>query len=146
MGLKAGSEAKLYFCAAGIGGVPSWTEMPRARDASLTLSKKEADASHRGAGKWVITKGHLKDAQIEFEYIWDTSDAAFAALRASFVNGTLLGIACMDGDIDDALSEGLWADCEVMKFDRKEPLDGNVVASVTLKPTYSDNPPVWKVV
>jgi hypothetical protein len=33
-----------------------------------------------------------------------------------------------------------------MKFDRKEPLDGNVVASVTLKPTYSDNPPVWKVV
>ena len=91
-------------------------------------------------------EGHLKDAQIEFEYIWDTSDAAFLVLRASFVGGTVLGVACMDGDIDDAGTEGLWADCEVMKFDRKEPLDGNVVASVTLKPTYSDNPPEWKVV
>ena len=146
MGLKAGSDSKLYFCVAGIGGVPSWTEMTKARDATLTLSKKEADASHRGAGKWVITKGHLKDAQIEFEYIWDTSDAAFLVLRASFVNGTSLGIACMDDEIDHALSEGLWADCEVMKFDRKEPLDGNVVVSVTLKPTYSAYPPVWKVV
>ena len=146
MGLKAGSDCKLYYCQAGIGGTPSWSELEKAQDTTLTITKKEADASHRGAGKWVITKGSLKDAVIEFEYIADTADAGYLALRQSFISGAVIGIAAMDNSVETAGAEGLWADCEVMKFDRKEPLDGNVMVSVTVKPTYSANPPVWKVI
>jgi len=52
----------------------------------------------------------------------------------------------MDGDIATAGSQGLRATCMVTNFSRNEPLEEAVTVSVTVKPTYSVNPPVWMVV
>jgi hypothetical protein len=146
MAVKLGSEAKLYFCAAGIGETPEWTEITNVKDLTLNVEQGEADVSTRGAGGWKATIGTLKDAVIEWEMVWDTADEGFEAVRDAFFGGTLLGLAVMDGDIEEAGSEGLWADCAILKFDRSEALEEAITVSVTAKPTYSANPPEWKTI
>jgi len=146
MGVKLGDEMKLYFCAAGIGGAPEWTEISRVKDVKLTPNKGEADVTTRASGGWKQTIGTLIDATIDFELTWDTEDEALQALKDAFFDGTAIGLAVMDGDINTPGSEGLWADCAVLKFDRSEPLEKEATVSVTAKPTYSANVPQWKVI
>jgi hypothetical protein len=144
MAVKLGSEAKLYFCAAGIGGTPVWTLITNVKDLTLNVEQGEADVTTRGTGGWKATVGTLKDATVEWEMVWDTADEGFEAVRDAFFGGTLIGLAVMDGPIDEAGSEGLWADCAILKFDRSEALEEAITVSVTAKPTYSANAPEWK--
>jgi predicted secreted protein len=137
---------KLYYCAAGIGGTPTWTELPIVKDVKLNTSKGEADVTTRASGGWKQVVGTLKDAAIEFEMVWDTASDAFQAVKDAYFGGTLLGLAVMDGPIDEEGSEGLWADCAILKFDRNEPLENAVTVGVTAKPTYSTDVPQWKVI
>jgi len=146
MSVKLGLDAKLYLCAAGIGGTPVWTEVTRAKDVTLTVNKGEADVSSRGGGGWKATVGTLKDASVEFDLVYDPDDAAFGILRDAFLDGTAVGLAAMDGAVDAAGSQGLWADCAILKFDRKEPLEQALTVSVTAKPTLTANAPEWKEV
>jgi predicted secreted protein len=146
MSVKLGGEMKLYLCAAGIGGTPTWTELARVKDVKLNTSKGEADVTSRASGGWKQTIGTLLDASIEFEMPWDTEGEGLQAVKDAYFNGTLLGLAVMDGPIDEAGSEGLWADCSILKFERNEPLEQAAAVSVTAKPTYSANVPVWKVI
>jgi hypothetical protein len=38
MGVKLGLDAKLYFCAAGIGGTPTWTLLGNVKNLTLNLA------------------------------------------------------------------------------------------------------------
>lgn len=142
--MKIGFEGKLYFCAAGIGGTPTWTELTKVQNCTLNLSKGKADATTRANDGWKAGKGTLKEATISFNMPWDVDAPGFTALRASYLNGTLLGIACMDGDITDGDTNGLIADMEVMTFNRNEQLEESMQLEVELEPTYSDNAPEWQ--
>ena len=147
MSVKLGDEMKLYFCAAGIGGTPTWTELSRVKDVKLNTSKGEADVTTRASGGWKQVIGTLMDASIEFEMPWDTENEGLQAVKvAYFTSGALLGLAVMDGPIAEAGSEGLWADCAILKFERTEPLENASTVSVTAKPTYSANVPQWKTI
>lgn len=146
MGIKLGFEAKLYFCAAGIGGTPVWTELSRVKDVSLNVEASEADVTTRANGGHKAVVGGLKEATVECELPWDPAAAGFTVLRDAFLNRTAVGLAVMDGDITTAGSQGLWADCAILKFDRGEKLDEAIVVSVTAKPTYSANAPQWKTI
>jgi len=146
MSIKLGMEAKLYYCAAGIGGTPTWTELTNVKNVTLGLQKGEADVTTRANNRWKATVGTLKEGSIEFEMVWDTEDAGFAALLAAYMDGTAIGLAVMDGDITTAGSQGLWADCSVIDFSREEPLEEALSAKVTAKPTYSTNAPQWKTI
>jgi len=46
--VRFGIDAKLYFCAAGIGGTPTWTELTNVKNVTLSLTKGEADAG------WIV--------------------------------------------------------------------------------------------
>ena len=146
MSVKLGDEMKLYFCAAGIGGTPEWTELSIVKDVKLNTSKGEADVTTRASGGWKQVIGTLMDASIEFEMLWDTAAAGFQAIKDAYFDGAAIGLAVMDGPIDEAGSQGLWADCAILKFDRNEPLENAATVSVTAKPTYSANVPEWKVI
>lgn len=143
MGVKFGMDAKLYFCAAGIGSTPVWTELTNVKNVTLSLTKGEADVTTRANNGWKASAGTLKEASIEFEMVWNTDDAGFTAIKNAYMNNTIIGIAAMDGKIDGA-SQGLWADCMVTDFSRDEPLEDAISVKVTVKPTYSTNAPVWK--
>ena len=146
MGVKISLDGKLYYCAAGIGGVPTWTEIKIVRDMTVTISKGEADVSSRGGGGWKAVVGTMKELVIDFEIVYDPEVAAVAALLDAFLNGTALGLAAMNGDIETAGTQGMWADCAILKFDEKEPLEGAVTIGITAKSTYSANPPQWKTI
>ena len=144
MGYRLGSEGKLYFCEAGIGGMPVWTLLSNVKDVTLDLKKGEADVTTRGNDGWRATVGTLKELIIEFEMVWDNQDDGFAAIRDAWLDGTLLGIAAMSGDIVTPGSEGPWVDMSVVGFSRQEPLEEAMTAKVTLKAGYSANAPQWK--
>jgi len=141
MAVKLGIDGKLYYCAAGIGGTPEWTEVTAAKDVTCTINKGEADVSTRGGGGWKATIGAMKDASIEFEIVYDDADAAVQAILDAFLAGSILGLAVAKGDITVNGTKVFMADCAVLKFDEKEPLENAITISVTAKPTFSANQP-----
>jgi acetylornithine/succinyldiaminopimelate/putrescine aminotransferase len=146
MAIRLGMEAKLYFCAAGIGGSPTWTELTNVKNVSLALQTGEADVTTRGNSGWKATAATLKEGSIEFEMVWDTADAGFTAIKNAYFGNTLIGLAAMDGTIATNGSQGLWADCMITNFSRDEALEEAITVKVTAKPTYSTNAPHWKTV
>ena len=141
MSVKLGKDAKLYYCAAGIGGTPTWTLLSNVKNLKANLQKGEADVTTRANNGWKATVGTLKEGSVEFEMIYDPADAGFTAMETAYFDNTVIGIAVMDGDIATSGSKGFWADCAVIDFSRDESLEEAIVVSVTMKPTYSANAP-----
>ena len=143
MGKKLGLEGKLYYDPLGV-GKSSWTELDNCKDVNLSMEAGEADVTTRGNNGWRATIATLLDAGIEFEMVYDTADEGFTALQTAFLAKSTIGIAVMDGDITQAGSQGLQADCVITSFGRNEPLEEGMSVPVTIKPTYSSTAPEWK--
>ena len=142
MGAKTGRQAKLYYKLPHIDSPGDWTEIENVMgDLMLNDEKGEAEVTTRGSGsyrQWLTT---LIEAGVEFEMVWDLEDAEFEELHDAYHNDKLIGIAVIDGAV--ATGTGLIADMKVFKFSRSEPMEGVMVAQVTLKPTYSTRKPRW---
>jgi hypothetical protein len=145
MSARLGLDAKLYRNT-GTFPAPAWNEVSNVKDVTLTLEAGEADVTTRGNNGWRATVATLKDAGIEFEMVWDSADPDFAAFRDAFLNRGAVEVAVMDGPIATSGSQGLRATCMVTKFTRTEPLEEAIAVAVTIKPTFSANPPIWHVV
>jgi hypothetical protein len=136
MSIKLGMEAKLYYGAA---GATAATELTNVKDVTLNLESGEADVTTRGNSGWRATVGTLKTGSVEFEMIWDSDDAGFAAIKDAYFNNEPIALAILDG----AGGEGLDADFSITNFSRKEALEEAITVSVTAKPTYSTRAPAW---
>jgi hypothetical protein len=144
MGIVLGLDCTLWLCDAGIGATPNaavGVEVDNARNVKVPASKGESDVSRRGSGGYKAAAGTMIDAGIDFDMLYVDGDPNFAALLASFTGRTAVGVRAAKGDPDIPGTEVFEADCEVMKFEEDEPLDGHVTYAVTLKPTYSADPP-----
>jgi len=135
-------DAKL-FRNSGTYPAPTWAEIKNVKDVTLSLEKGEADVTTRANGGWRATVGTLKEASIEFQMVWDTGDANFTAFQQAFFNNTPLELAVMDGAMTDPTAQGLRALFEVFNFTRNEALEEAILVDVSVKPTYSANPPEW---
>ncbi len=144
MSVKLGLDAKLYRNTGSFAS-PTWNEVINVKDLTLNLEAGEADVTTRGNNGWRATVATLKDGSIEFEMVWDTEDLDFAAIRDTFLNRAAMEFAVMDGGIAVSGSQGLRATCMVTNFSRNESLEEAITVSVTVKPTYSVNAPVWMV-
>lgn len=137
-----GLDCKLYYNS-GSYASPVWHEVTIARDVTLTRTKGEADVSNRGSS-FKKRKATLIDAGVTTEFVWDTDNPQFQAFQTAFDNGTAIECLVLDGPFNVAGSQGLRADMDVFKFDRTEPLEGAVMASIELKPTYETTAePSW---
>ena len=125
---------------------PTWDEITNVRDLTLNLEAGEADVTTRGNDGWRATVATLKDGSIEFEMVWDSDDTDFTAIRDAFLNKTAVELAVLDGDVVTTGSQGLRASFMVTSFSRNEPLEEAITVSVTMKPTYSANPPEWMTI
>lgn len=143
MSVKLGLDAKLYFCAAGMSGSPTWTELTNVKDVTLNLETGEADVTTRGNAGWRANVATLKEGSIEFEMVWDTEDAGFTAIKDAYFNNAAIAFGVMDGDMATAGSQGLQADFAITNFSRNEPLEEALTVSVTAKPTYFTVAPAW---
>lgn len=153
MSAKLGMQAKLYRLTAGVraawpgaGAPANLAELSNVTDLMLNLETGESDVSTRSNNGWRATIATLKDGSLEFESVWDASDAGFSALKDSYFNNTPIALAVLDGLKDVVGSQGLWADFSVTNLTREEPLSEAIKAKVTLKPTYSAVPPAWVTV
>lgn len=144
--IKLGMDAKLYYCVAGIGATPTWTELTNVKNVTLNLQKGESDVTTRANNGWKASATTLKEGSVEFEMIWNTGDAGFTAVQTAWMNNTLIGLAVMDGGVAVVGSQGLWADCNIINFTRDEPLEEALTVKVTAKPGFSVNAPIWKTV
>lgn len=139
MSTVLGYEAKLNYKSGGIAAGGSWTAITNAKDVTVNGEKGEADVTTRANNGYRARKGALKDLTIDFEMVWDTSDAAFNAMRDSFYNGTLIGIQALDV----LNGQGPQMDMEVFGFNKKEPLEEAQSVSITLKVARSATAPSW---
>jgi hypothetical protein len=136
-----GMNAKLYrgddllesASSSEISGI-NWDEITNVRDVTLNLETGEADVTTRANSGWKQTLATLKDGSVEFELVWDTTDADFAAVRDAWLNSTEIALAVMDGDIDTE-AQGLVSNFTITNFSRTEPLEDAIKVSVTAKPS-----------
>lgn len=145
MSIRLGMQAKLYRNS-GTHATPVWAELTNVKDVTLNMEAGEADVTTRGNSGWKATIATLRNGSVEFEMVWDTSDPGFTAIQGAFFNNTSLEFAVMDGDITQTGTQGLRATMSVTNFSRKESLEEAITVSVTIKPTYSTNAPVWMTV
>ncbi len=136
MAYKLGLDAKLFH---GEAGNTATNEMTNVKDVTLNLESGDADITTRAAKGWRISAATLKEASLEFEMVWDTSDEGFKAVKNAFFNNTAIALFASDGD-----GNGLDADFVVSSFSRSEPLEEALTVSVTCKPTLIDRAPTWK--
>ena len=81
MSLKLGMAAKLYFKVGGVAAAGAWTELTNVKDVTLSLETGETDVTTRANAGWKATVGTLKEGSVEWEMVWDTVDAGFAAIK-----------------------------------------------------------------
>ena len=145
MSVRLGMGAKLYRNT-GTHAAPVWAELTNVRDVTLNLETGDADVTTRSNAGWKASVATLKDASVEWEMIWDPSDAGFAAIKNAFFGNLPIEFAVMDGVIATSGSQGLRATMSIMNFSREEPLDDSIKVKITAKPTYAANAPEWLVV
>jgi len=127
-----GWEGKLYY---GTAGAQASTELTNAKDVTVNGEGADADVTTKACGGFKLTAMGLIDASIDFDMVWDITDAAFSTLQNAWLNRTPIAFAALlDG-------HGLDADCAVMKFSKNEPVGDVITASVSVKPTRSSRAP-----
>ncbi len=141
-GKVVGLSCKLYRNT-GTFGIPIWTEITIAKDVTLNMEAGEAEASSR-ASTFKEYLQALKDANIEFDALYDAADTGFIAVKDAYFNNTTLDILALDGSSATSGNQGLRMISVVTGFTRSEPLEETVTMSVTVKPTpNADTSPVW---
>lgn len=149
-----GLDAKCYYLSTGTratwdspGAAPAnLTELTNIKDLTLNLETGKADVTTRGSGGWRQSAATLKSGTIEFEMIWDPSDAGFTEIKTAWENSTSLAIAALTEAKDEVNSEGLWADMVVTNFSLNQPLEEAQTVSVSLEPARSSVAPEWVTV
>lgn len=146
MALKLGMAAKLFYKTGGVAAAGPWTELGNVKDVTLALETGEADVTTRANAGWKATVATLKEGSVEFEMVWDSTDAGFTAIKNAFFGNLAIGLAIMDGGIATVGSQGLQADFSITQFSREEPLEEAIVVKVQAKVTYSTTAPEWVTV
>jgi hypothetical protein len=141
---QPGRNGKAYFGAA-LAALADMVEMSNVKDVTMNLDAAEGDVTTRANGLWAaVATGHLK-CSVDFEMIWDPDDVGFAAIKAAFLASAPLELAFLTAGKAVSKSEGPKGSFVVTKFNRKEPLQGEIAITVdvTVKPSAMDS---WVVV
>lgn len=135
--------AKKLYRNTGSDGTPVWDEIATAKDVTINLSKTEEDATSRASGGFEEMVGASKILGFEWEMDerTDTAPAAdIAALEDAYHTSEPIQLAGTNIAIAEEEAKGVKAWCEVMTFNRSEPVKGIAKISITAKPTPGESP------
>lgn len=119
-------------------GVAAWVEMDNITNVRVNTSRDRIEADVRGNSGFKSYLTGLKDATIEFEMIYDPTDADFAHFQAYWDSGAELSFAetAKDGndqsDPEDAGVKGFAGNWLVQQFEMNNALSDASRVSVTL--------------
>jgi hypothetical protein len=141
-----GVDAHLYYCAAGIGGTPSWTEFTGVKDVEVKFGVKKVDITRRSSGG-IATAGYaINEMSVTATIPLDPTSSVYQALRLARMNKTPIGIAAMTQLVTTTGSEGPWFDALITEWNIGQKLEDAQMVSITFDPTNTGNTPLWKVV
>lgn len=144
MGVKRGMDCVLARNT-GTNASPTWNVITKARDVSRDIEVGEAEAGARDSA-WEVFVALRKKLTIEFEHIADPAVDDYDALVTACDSQTVVEFAIANGAIATSGTRLLRVDCQVFSMKEGQPLDGVVMDSITLKPTYSSNVPTFSTV
>lgn len=130
-----GRQEKHYYNT-GTHASPSWSEMKRSFNWNLGFTKGEVNFQD-GESDWEKTLGAAKKLGLSFTYREKKSatDTVFNALWDSFLNGTAIELAAMNGPIATTGSRGFRAFIEVMSMEKTAEQEGMTEWAVAVKLT-----------
>lgn len=134
MGKQVGLDMKLYWND-DVYASPDWTEITNVRDLTGPDSFSEADVSRRASGM-KQTEPALRDISIEWEMVYDETDAGFTEIRDRYYGRTMIELALANDNIATSGTECLRVECKLTKFERSEALEGANTYAVTAKPCW----------
>lgn len=134
-----GWAAALFYKVGGIAAGGSWVHALNLKDVTSGESATEVDATTRASLGYTWTQQGLKNNDLQFDVIYDTTDPFYLALATAYRTGAVIGIRVLDGAV--AGSKGIQMDCQVFNLTSNEALGELVTKSVTLKPCRSATPP-----
>lgn len=153
MAFVLGKDHKLYVQTTGTraawpgsGAAPNLLEVTKIADLSFSGEAAVADASVRGGGSFRQSLPTLKDADVEFEMIYDSADTAVDFIQAAWLAGSVFGCAVLNGGSATAGSEGIWMDAVVTGFEWNQELEEVGKVAVTLKNALSNVALAWVTV
>lgn len=150
-GKKLGFNAKLWvkdgetdisslnLAGAAPTGATEWKDVT---DVTVNDSYTEVDATTR---RLAGTKGYkqgLRDISLEVPVKKDAGDAAYAIVKAAMDARTPITVYYLDGPVTSDDSEGVAFIANVFGGNEEQPLDDLVGATLTIKPTDSEYPPI----
>lgn len=121
-----GMNAKIYY---GPAGTTANSELANVRDVTLSLEAGEADITTRANSGWRATAPTLREATVEFEMVWKTTDPGFEAVKNAFLANDTIALLVLS----EAAGEGIDADFSITNFSRSEALEEAITVSVTAK-------------
>jgi hypothetical protein len=140
-GLRTGYASKLYRNTA-TWATPTWDEITAAQDVRVGLVMNFAEIKAR-LSAYVQHLTTLKQADIEFGMLADTSIADYNVIRDAQIAGTLVGLALADDAIATSGTDHWRGEYYFGDFDYTQGLEEGNVVKVTAKLAYSSNVPIW---
>jgi len=134
MSMKLGKDAVAYYHATATTALASMTAIfTGVKDVQLSIGAGSANVTTRGSGGWTNELPTLRTLSVSLKIPLDPTDAGYIQLATSFLAGTTFAAAFLTDAKAVEGAEGPVGDFSVTKFDRNEPLDGEVEVDVELK-------------
>lgn len=138
---KLGFKARMFYGAPGaLVTCTSANVLTTVTNATLNLTRAEADVTCRAANGWKLTQGTLTDASVEFEMLG--GGVGFDDIQDAYLSRTNIAFAIMDSGSSGA--QGLDADFVITGFSRDEQLTEAQKYKVTAKVSSVGRNPTWR--
>lgn len=110
-----------------------WTVVASVKDVTLSGDVGQADVSARGS-IWRQNVTTLIDGGIELTIPWDDDDTDLDFFREAWLSRAEVAVAALSDTIENS-GQGVFGNWYVTKFERSEPLEDAMMASIELKPS-----------
>jgi hypothetical protein len=132
--MKLGKDAVAYYHATPTTALSGMTLiLSGVRDVQLNIGAGSAKVTTRASGGWENELATLRTLSVTCKIPLDPTDAGYIQLATSFLAGTTFAAAFLTDTKVTVGAEGPVGDFSVTKFDRNEPLDGEIEVDVELK-------------
>jgi len=139
MATIVGYNARMYYNS-GTSGTPIWLEIDTVRDVTLNLTRNEIDDTSRTTDGWRSRLGGLSEWGADFEMVYNTANTAWAKIRDSYLDNTVIEVLVLDGDIEVDGKQGIRGSVFVTEFSVAQPLEDVVSNSTTM---VGNGKPLW---
>lgn len=129
----------------GNGAVVQWIRAKIIHDLTIATSSTEVSIKNKGSNYEKFLLG-LKSAPIDFDADWEPEDPVFQLMETAHLTDTPIEFLSLDHLLTTKGARGFRGKFLVTKFERSEPLDDEMIVSVSLRLDANSDDPAHVVV